>query len=94
MKGKLSIPSRFFSRIVILSFSSKEAEASAKIRAILENQGTPIGLLENFIAGTALCSNAILVTHNTKEFSRLKFVRATQAEIDNILSTVEFMWAV
>ena len=62
----------FVSRITILPFSSKEAEASAKIRAELENQGTPMGPLDNLIAGTAFSCNAILVTHNTKEFSRVE----------------------
>ncbi|MEA3543897.1 MAG: type II toxin-antitoxin system VapC family toxin [Thermodesulfobacteriota bacterium] len=60
------------SRITILPFTSKEAEASAKIRADLETQGIPIGLLDNLIAGTAFCENSILVTHNTKEFCRVE----------------------
>ncbi len=60
------------SRINILPFTSKEAEASAKIRADLENQGMPIGPLDNLIAGTAFCVNSILVTHNTKEFCRVE----------------------
>lgn len=62
----------FASYIIILPFDSKEAKASAKIRADLEKQGTPIGPLDNLIAGTALSFNAVLVTHNTKEFSRIE----------------------
>ena len=62
----------FVSRITVLPFDSKEAKASAKIRAELEKQGTPIGPLDNLIAGTAFCFNAILVTHNTKEFSKIE----------------------
>ena len=60
------------SRITVLPFALKEAEVSATIRAELENQGAPIGPLDNLIAGIALCSNAVLVTHNTKEFSRIE----------------------
>ncbi len=60
------------SLIAVLPFTAKEAEISAKIRAELEKQGTPIGSLDNLIAGTALCSNAVLITHNMKEFSRVK----------------------
>ena len=60
------------SRINILPLTSKEAEASAKIRAGLENQGMPIGPLDNLIAGTAFCANSIFVTHNTKEFRRVE----------------------
>lgn len=60
------------SRISVLPFTAKEAEVSALIRAELENQGTPIGPLDTLIAGIAVSSNAVLVTHNTKEFSRIK----------------------
>lgn len=60
------------SHIAVLSFTEKEAAVSAKIRAALEKQGTPIGPHDNLIAGIALYSNAVLVTHNTKEFSRVK----------------------
>lgn len=62
----------FVSYITIFPFDAKEAKASAKIRAELEKQGSPIGPLDNLIAGTAFCFNAILVTHNTKEFSRVE----------------------
>jgi tRNA(fMet)-specific endonuclease VapC len=60
------------SRITVLPFTEKEAEISAKIRAELEKQGSPIGPLDNLIAGIALYSNTVLVTHNLKEFSRVK----------------------
>jgi tRNA(fMet)-specific endonuclease VapC len=60
------------SRIVVLPFATKEAEAAAVIRAKLENSGRPIGPYDTLIAGIALSSNATLVTHNTKEFSRVE----------------------
>nr|VFJ42672.1 MAG: tRNA(fMet)-specific endonuclease VapC [Candidatus Kentron sp. FW] len=56
----------------VLPFTAKEAAVSAKIRAELENRGNSIGPLDNLIAGTALCANAVLVTHNTKEFGRIE----------------------
>jgi tRNA(fMet)-specific endonuclease VapC len=59
------------SRITVLPFASKEAEAAAIIRAELENIGTPIGPYDTLIAGIALSFNATLVTHNTMEFSRV-----------------------
>ena len=62
----------FISYISILPFDSKTGKASAKIRAELEKQDTPTGPLDNLIAGTALCMNAIFVTHNTEEFSRIE----------------------
>jgi tRNA(fMet)-specific endonuclease VapC len=61
----------FVSRVAILPFGLKEAEASAKIRANLEDRGMSIGPLDNLIAGTAVCTGTILVTHNTKEFGRV-----------------------
>lgn len=56
---------------VLLPFGQPEAGASALIRADLEQAGTPIGPLDTLIAGTALANRAILVTHNTQEFSRV-----------------------
>lgn len=42
------------------------------IKANLESKGTRIGPHDIFIAGTALSNNATLVTHNTKQFRRVK----------------------
>lgn len=60
------------SSISVLPFASREAEVAAMIRAELENRGAPIGPYDTLIAGVALSSNATLVTHNTKEFSRVE----------------------
>ena len=60
------------SRINISSFGFQEAKVAAMVRANLEGKGTPIGQYDTLIAGTALNNNATLVTHNTKEFSRVK----------------------
>ena len=59
----------------VLSFTENEAAITAKVRAILEQAGTPIGSLDVLIAGTALANQATLVTHNTKEFSRIDSLR-------------------
>jgi tRNA(fMet)-specific endonuclease VapC len=59
------------SRINISPFGTKEAEVAATIRAHLESKGTPIGPYDILIAGIALGTNAILVTHNTKEFNKV-----------------------
>lgn len=58
--------------IVILPFSKEEAQASATIRAELEQKGTPIGHYDVLIAGTAMAHNGVLVTHNLTEFKRVK----------------------
>ena len=62
----------FISRINTLSFDIKDAKSAAQIRANLESQGMPIGPYDTLIAGTALSNNAILVTHNTREFQRVE----------------------
>ena len=57
--------------ISILPFSREQARASTEIRARLEKLGTPIGLLDTLIAGTALQAGATLVTRNVEEFGRV-----------------------
>ncbi len=62
---------QFLTLIDIKKFSEKAAIEYGKIRAFLENQGTPIGPLDTLIAAHAVSENMILVTHNTKEFLRV-----------------------
>lgn len=54
----------------MLPFGLAEAKATATLRATLEKSGQPLGPIDYLIAGTALAHQAILVTHNTYEFSR------------------------
>lgn len=58
-------------RVTVLPFGVEEAATTARIRALLEKMGTPIGPLDFLIAGTALHHRATLVTHNQKEFGRV-----------------------
>ena len=60
------------STVKVLPFSIKEAQASAAIRAQLENEGTPIGPYDVLIAGTAVANQGTLVSHNLSEFKRIK----------------------
>ena len=60
------------SLVQILPFDQPEAFAAASIRSVLEKQGQSIGPYDILIAATALSYKGILVTHNTKEFSRVK----------------------
>lgn len=57
--------------INVLSFTSETAKYSAGIMVQLGKKGMPIGPFDTLIAGTALANNAILVTHNIKEFERV-----------------------
>lgn len=52
-------------------FDKAATDHYGKIRALLEKQGTPIGPLDLMIAAHALALETILVTNNTKEFSRI-----------------------
>ena len=56
--------------VAIWPFALAEAQATATLRATLEKAGQPLGPMDYLIAGTALAHQAILVTHNTREFSR------------------------
>ncbi|XOF34282.1 MAG: type II toxin-antitoxin system tRNA(fMet)-specific endonuclease VapC [Candidatus Electrothrix sp. YB6] len=58
--------------ITTIPFTYKEAKTAAIIRAELEKSGTPIGPYDTLIAGTALRADCVLVTNNTKEFSRVE----------------------
>jgi tRNA(fMet)-specific endonuclease VapC len=53
-------------------FDDKCARAYGEIRAKLAQVGLPIGPNDLFIAATAVAFGAILVTHNTREFSRIE----------------------
>ncbi len=55
----------------VLGLGYPEAAAASKIRVELEQKGTPIGPIDNLIAGCALASSMTLVTHNSREFSRI-----------------------
>jgi len=58
--------------VYVLPFGMKESKTAALIRVQLEKQGVPIDPLDILIGGTALAHQATLVTHNIKEFGRIK----------------------
>lgn len=61
----------FLAPYTSLPFDDAAADLYGSIRANLERQGTPIGPNDILIAAIALANNLILVTHNTREFSRV-----------------------
>lgn len=63
--------SLFLSPITILQFDERAAEEYGRIKAELEKKGIPIGPMDTLIAGHARSSGLILVTNNTREFSRV-----------------------
>lgn len=50
----------------------KMEEIYGDIRTKLEKKGTPIGSNDLLIASTVMAEGGTLVTHNTKEFSRIE----------------------
>lgn len=59
------------SEIPILSFDDTAAQIYGGIKAELQKNGTPIGPLDTLIAAHAKSLDLILVTNNTREFSRV-----------------------
>jgi tRNA(fMet)-specific endonuclease VapC len=55
----------------ILAFDAAAAAAYGDLRVVLQKKGRPIGPLDTLIAAHALSEDTTLVTHNTKEFSRV-----------------------
>ena len=62
----------FFIRFESLPFDEPSADAFGRIRAALEIAGTPIGPYDMQIAAIAQVHGLIVVTHNLREFSRVK----------------------
>lgn len=66
---------RFLLPFEVIPFCAKATDLYADIRFALESKGTPVGPNDLIIASTVMAHNAILVTHNTREFQRIKGLR-------------------
>lgn len=62
----------FLRHLAILEFAEDAAAHYAEIRARLARRGEMIGGNDLFIAAHARCLDLILVTNNTREFSRVE----------------------
>ena len=62
---------RFLAPFQLVPFEMADAVEAGRIRAYLEQRGSPIGPFDTQIAAQALSREMVLVTHNTKEFSRV-----------------------
>ncbi len=72
----------FFSPLDSFVFDDACAEHYGSIRADLERNGTPIGANDLLIASIARRHDAILVTHNTREFTRVVGLQVVDWEAD------------
>jgi tRNA(fMet)-specific endonuclease VapC len=70
-KRKLQLK-EMISVVHVFPFGHLEATIAASIRIDLERQGLLIGPYDILIAATTVAHKGILVTHNTKEFKRIK----------------------
>lgn len=61
----------FFRQFSILLFDQESSRITGYIRTGLEVAGIPIGLYDLQIAVIALSNDLVLITHNTREFSRV-----------------------
>jgi tRNA(fMet)-specific endonuclease VapC len=59
----------------VVDFDREDARHAGEIRAILGLRGTPVGPFDVLIAGQARARNLVLVTHNSREFSRVPGLR-------------------
>lgn len=73
--------SRFAERFVSLPFDDDASLIYARIRAELEVAGTPIGSNDMMIAAIAVLHDLTVVTHNQKEFSRIRHLKITDWEL-------------
>lgn len=80
VESNLQLLTQFFAPLASLAFDDRSAEEAGLIRADLAAQGKPIGPNDLLIAAIARANDAVLVTHNTAEFSRITGLRSEDWE--------------
>ena len=80
-ESNLKLQQGFLDKFVSLPFNDEAAIIFGNIRAELTSKGTPIGVYDLQIAAIALANNLILVTHNTREFSRIPQLQLQDWEV-------------
>lgn len=81
VEENLQLLMRFFAPLNSYPFDDKAADEYGTMRADLKRQGQPIGPNDLFIASIAKAFNVVLVTNNTKEFSRISGLRLVDWQI-------------
>jgi tRNA(fMet)-specific endonuclease VapC len=62
----------FLAGVTVLSFDEGDARESGRVLAELMSAGKQIGDADTLIAGQAIANQLIIITNNTKHFSRVK----------------------
>ena len=65
----------FLLALEVTAFDEGAAMRYGDVRASLERRGSPIGPLDTLIGSHAHTLDVVLVTHNTREFSRIEGLR-------------------
>jgi len=65
----------FAESVTPLAFDTDAADSFGKLAADLANRGTPIGAFDAMIAAHAVSQKLVLVSNNTKHFSRVTGLR-------------------
>lgn len=71
-RDNLALLERLFQTYRSLPFDDRAAKIYGKIPASLTVSGSPIGPNDLLIAAVALANKAVLITHNTGEFQRVR----------------------
>lgn len=71
VRKNITLLDELFANFDSLSFDDDAARRYGEIRSDLVRKGTPIGPNDLLIAAIASVHDAILVTHNTREFERI-----------------------
>lgn len=71
-RDNLALLEKLFKTYASLPFDDLTAKVYGKIRANLAGSGSPIGPNDLLIAAVALANKAVLITHNTGEFQRVR----------------------
>lgn len=71
VESNLRLLQEFFAPLLSLPFDDRCAQEAGLIRLDLERSGRPIGPNDLLIAATARAHDLVLVTNNTREFSRV-----------------------
>lgn len=67
----------FLAEVEELAFDHRAAAHYGELAVDLEARGLPIGMPDTMIAGHALALGLVLVTHNTRHFSRIPGLEIT-----------------
>jgi len=73
--------SHFLRYIQVLDWQDEQTIEAAQIRCELARKGQPIGHYDTLIAAHTRSLNAVLITHNTREFSRVDGLQLDDWEI-------------